>query len=158
MTDEQQLKVQAFLDGELPEREARDVAALLARDSEANALLTELRHTRQAFKDSEPAVKLPESREFYWSKIEREIARLEPEAAPARSPSVFTLLRRILIPLAATAALVMAALWGGVQTGLLGGGSPESAAEMTSADSDAFTYHDYANGTTLVWFSYPAER
>ena len=43
---EQQLKLQAFLDGELPEQEARDMAALVARDAEAADLVAELRHTR----------------------------------------------------------------------------------------------------------------
>ena len=43
MNEEQQLKLQAFVDGELPEAEARGVAAELARNSEATALLNELR-------------------------------------------------------------------------------------------------------------------
>ena len=54
MDYETQLKLQAFLDGELPEQEARDVAALVARDSEATDLLTELRNTRKALADFEP--------------------------------------------------------------------------------------------------------
>ena len=40
-----QLKLQAFLDGELPEAEASEVAKWLARDREAAALLEELRNT-----------------------------------------------------------------------------------------------------------------
>ena len=43
-----QLKLQAFLDGELPEAEANEVANWLARDREAVALLAELRNTRKA--------------------------------------------------------------------------------------------------------------
>jgi len=30
--------------------------------------------------------------------------------------------------------------------------------ETTFADAGAFTYRDYASGTTLVWVSYPAEN
>ena len=43
-----QLKLQALLDGELPEAEASEVANWLARDREAAALLEELRNTREA--------------------------------------------------------------------------------------------------------------
>ena len=87
MTEEQQLKLQAFLDGELPDPEAHEVAAWLARDADATALLGELRNTQKALVDFEPELKVPESREFYWSKIEREIHRLEPTTAPAESRS-----------------------------------------------------------------------
>ena len=88
-----QLKLQAFLDGELPEDEAREVASLIARDEEARALHAELKNTRRAIKDSQPNVKLPESREFFWSKVERDIQQLQPVQAisPAmRRPRPFT--------------------------------------------------------------------
>src|SRR5688572_6098577 len=97
MTEDQQLKLQAFLDGELSEKEAREMASWLARDAEATALAGELRNTRKALKDSEPNIRVPESREFYWSKIQREIER-EPAPAPERSASVFGILRRLLVP------------------------------------------------------------
>ena len=94
---ETQLKVQAYLDGELSEAEAREVANLLARNREALTLHTELRNTRKALVGSEIGVELPESREFFWSKIEREIQRLEPsDPAPVPVPW-FTRLRRLLI-------------------------------------------------------------
>lgn len=156
MNEEQQLKLQAFIDGELPEEEAREISAWLAQDEEAIALSRELRHTRQALKSSVANVRVPESREFYWSKIQREIERLEP--APRRVPqkSWFQMLRRVLIPAGAVAALAMIGIFAGKQ-----GWSEVSVStgtEMVLADSNALTYHDYANGTTLVWVSYPAER
>jgi len=153
---EVQLKVQSFLDGELPEKEARDVAALLARDGDAKALLNELRNTRQALSGFEPAVKLPESRDFYWSKIAREIERSTPVTEPVRD-SLWTRFRRVLIPAGAVAACVLIALIAGVQSGVVGT-SVGTNSEMTMSDPNAFTYHDYASGTTLVWMSYPAER
>ena len=105
----QQLKLQAYLDGELPEAEAREVANWLARDREAVALLTELRNTRQALAGFEAGFRVPESEDFYWSKIRREIERLEPVEAPVR-PAIpwFKRLRGLLIP--AAAAAVLAAL------------------------------------------------
>ena len=146
-----QLKVQTYLDGELPASEARDVANFLARDQEAVALLAELRNTRQALVGTEIGVTLPESREFFWSKIQRDILSQE-RGQPAKRPvSFFTGWRRFLIPLGAVSALCLAALI------TLSGGSGVSLVETAVADPNAFTYHDFSTDTTLVWFSYPAE-
>lgn len=157
MTEEQQLKLQAFLDGELPETDAREVAAWLARDADATALAGELRNTRQALADFEPALKLPESREFYWSKIKRDIERSAPAPASVKSVSPFTLLRRILLPLGGVAVLAL----GGVLTlHQLSGGSGVQPIQVNAvlADAGAFTYRDQSQGMTVVWLSYPAEK
>lgn len=157
MNEEQQLKLQAFLDGELPEDEARETASWLARDAGATALLNELRNTRKAFKGSEANVQLPESREFFWSKIEREIQRLEPVSQAAPSVSLLERLRRLLVPMGAVAALVLAGLFTYNQLGL-GGLSHSTEVEMAMADSNGFTYRDYSAGMTLVWLPFPAEN
>ena len=157
MTEAQQLKLQALLDGELPENEAREAASWVARDAEATALLAELRNTRKALAGFEPGIKLPESREFYWSKIEREIRRLEPEPRVAESPALLRRLCRLLVPAGALAALMAIVTVAVVQSGVFGpSGGAET--EMALAGSGTFTYHDYANGTTLVWLDFPAER
>jgi len=156
MTDEQQLKLQSFLDGELPEKDARDVAAWLARDADTTALATELRNTRKALANFESDVKLPESREFYWSKIEREIQRREPAAETAAPVPWFALFRRWLMPAGAVAALAAIMFFARMQPGLLGTVHVPDL-EKTVADAGAFTYHDDNSGTTLVWVDYPAE-
>src|SRR5476649_2494344 len=97
MNQEQQLKLQALLDGELPENEAREILAWTQRDSAAAGLLTELRNTRAAMAKSEPQLSVPETREFFWSKIEREIQRQEPKTMSTPKVSIFTLLRRLLL-------------------------------------------------------------
>ena len=154
MTEEQQLKLQSFLDGELPEAEQRETASWLARDAEATALVNELRNTRKALKGSEANIRLPESREFFWSKIEREIQRLEPVAQTKPSVSLFDYLRCLLVPMSATAVLVIA---GFITYNQLGLGRPTET-EMAMADSNTFTYHDYSAGMTLVWLPFPAEN
>jgi anti-sigma factor RsiW len=151
-----QLKLQAFLDGELPEAETNEVANWLARDKEATALLAELRNTRKAMVGFEIGVELPESREFFWSKIEREIQRQErPESARAGIPRLARL-RWLLAPAAAVALLLV----GGLVATRHGGSSrlPDGAEiETAQADTKAFTYRDYESGMTLVWLSYPAD-
>jgi anti-sigma factor RsiW len=155
MTNEQQLKLQAFLDAELAEADMREMAALLARDADAAGLLGELKNTRNALKNFEPALKVPASREFYWSKIKREIERSVPVEAPARSVSLFTLLRRILVPVGAVAALAVA---GFITVHQFSGGPRAIAVNSLLADAGAFTYRDQSQGMTVVWLSYPAEN
>jgi len=157
MTYDEQLKLQAYLDGELPEAEARALANWLAQDREAVALHAELRNTRKALAGFEVGVTLPESREFFWSKIEREIRRLEPTEPPRPRPSVFAAWRRFLVPAGAVAALALVALVASKQPGLVSG-SRGPDLEAALADPGAFTYRDYETGTTLVWLSYPAEE
>jgi anti-sigma factor RsiW len=152
-----QLKLQALLDGELPEGEASEVTQWVARDREAAALLAELRHTRGALAGFDAGVRLPESREFFWSKVEREIQRLETPAAKPARVSYLTLLRRFLVPASAVAAVLMAGLMLNRPAGLTGR-TVGTEIETALADSGAFTYRDYSAGTTLVWLSYPAEN
>ncbi len=154
MNRDLQLKLQAYFDGELPAREVREVEAALALDAEARALVAEWKQTRIALAAFEDGLKLPESREFYWSKIQRAIALAErPEPTRVHVPW-FLAWRRWLVPAGAVAAVTIAALLAITEW------APAPNAEMKSsiADAGAFVYRDYANGTTLVWLSYPAEN
>jgi anti-sigma factor RsiW len=145
-----QLKLQACLDGELSPRRARRLQGRLAGDPEAQALLRELKATTGALAAFDQDLKLPESREFFWSKIEREIRRL-PQPEPARAPaSLLAGWRRWLTPAGALAAVLLAAL-------LLGRPARAPQIESGLADSGALTYRDFAASATIVWLSYPAE-
>jgi anti-sigma factor RsiW len=148
----EQLRLQAYLDGELSEGESREIAELLAQDPGATALLAELRDTRNAIHAFGEDIRLPESREFYWSKIQREIERQGRSSdAPERKVSWMTLLRRSLIPVSALASVLLIGM-------LMMRESPMLGSETALDDSGAFTYHDFAAGATLVWLSYPADK
>jgi anti-sigma factor RsiW len=158
MNQDVQLKLQAYLDGELPPGEAKAVTELLASDAEARGLLTELTNTRNAIADHEAEMKVPVTREFYWSGIRREIERGE-RVLPVQSQptSFFAALKRMLVPAGGVAAVLLAVVVAGRQfyppsTGI------RVEAETTFEDSGAFTYRDYTSGTTLVWVNYPAEN
>ena len=156
MNYETQLKLQSLLDGELPEGDAREVAAQVARDPQAAALLAELRHTREAVAGFENGIRLPESREFYWSKIQREIERLEPCAAPkARALSLWSYLRRLAVP---ATALALVAIAGFVASRGVQGVGTAGFTEISISDTEALTYRDFSADTTLVWLSYPADN
>ncbi|WCJ59208.1 hypothetical protein NXS98_16040 [Fontisphaera persica] len=108
-----QLKVQAYLDGELPDTEARQVEAWLAQDAELRGLLSELRATRDALRDNEPEVKLPVPHALYWSGIERAIAQAEaarPQPQPTAAQRWLAWLQRYLAPAAAVAAVALLAI------------------------------------------------
>lgn len=155
MTEEQQLKLQAFLDKELPEADSREVEAWLANDADAVALRDELKNMSRALAGSELESKVPESREFYWSKIKREIERTGPKPERVETVSFFTTLRRALMPLGAVAVLTLV---GFITLRGFSGGQRPIAVNSMLADAGAFTYRDETQGMTVVWLSYPAEN
>jgi len=82
MNSDTQLKIQAYLDNELSPGEARKIAATLSSDRDLQELYGELQATKETLRANEPEVKLGDSREFYWSQIQRRIATAEREPAP----------------------------------------------------------------------------
>jgi negative regulator of sigma E activity len=145
MKHELEIKVQAWLDGELPEREARQVGEWVARDAEASALAQELGCIRQAMSGNETAGVLGEGREFYWSKIQRQIQR---EAGRGRSDDLpwHVRLRKYMAPLAGAAALacvLLMAVWQGAPT--------FDEISSTSEGMEAVTFHDQSAQMTVVW-------
>ena len=148
-----QLKLQAYLDGELSESEAKEVAKWLAQDQEAVLLHSELKNTRQALAAGEKPFTLPESREFFWSKIEREISRLEAPEPVRQRESLLARWRKLLVPISAAAVLGIVIL---TAIGPIESSGPDS--EVASEDSNGFVYRDDAGGTTLVWLSYAEEN
>jgi anti-sigma factor RsiW len=155
MKEDIQLKLQAYLDGELPTGETKAVTDLLACNGEARDVLVELTNTQAAIASHEAEIKVPSTREFYWSGIRREIERRE-KSTPVQV-SIFGLLRRMLVPASGVAAVLIAVMLAGQQFYFPNGALREEV-ETTFEDSGAFTYRDYASGTTLVWMDYPAEN
>lgn len=156
MNAEFQLKLQAHFDGELAGREAQEIEATLAADPAARALLAELRNTRGALAGFESEIKLPEAREFYWSKIQRDILRQEQTLGARPDPRSWW--QRLLVPAGTFATLAIAGLLAAHQMGWLGGSFRSPQIETFLADSGAMTYRDELERTTVVWFSYPSEN
>ena len=150
MNEDLQLKLQAYLDGELPSGEAQAMRDLLADDATARDLLVELTNTRDVIVAHEATIKLSESREFYWSKIQREISREAKSVAVVPQFSLFAWLHRALVPAGATAALAIAVMLS------LPHANGAGDVSITSSDTATFTYQNYATGTTLVWLDYGA--
>jgi len=147
---EAQIKLMAYLDGELPEREAVEVREWLARDEEARALLAELQNTGAALAGHEAGLKLPETREFFWSKIQGEIARAEKAPAAAGTVSVWQWVRQHLMPVGGVALLTCLLALMIARPGRTG--SLYGELEMASDDMGAYTYRDHQQKMTMVWF------
>jgi anti-sigma factor RsiW len=146
MKHDLELKVQAWLDGELPDHEARRLGEWIARDAEASALAAELGGVRQSMARQEAVVVLDESREFYWSKIHRQIQR---EAAVRRPDGLpwYARWRKYMGPLAGMAALGCVLLLTVARSG-----SPTfDEVSSTGEGMEAVTFHDQSAQMTVVW-------
>lgn len=157
MNGELQLKLQAWVDGELAGDEARRLEALVANDQAAAALVKELQMTHGFLAGHEPIRAVPASREFYWSQIRRQIEREEAPAAAMAAPAGWTVflgaLRRFMIP-ASGLALVM--LVGALSVKYFGPASFEEAMPMIevenlSADMSSISYRSHADKMFVVY-------
>lgn len=108
MKQEDKLKIQAWLDGELAPQESARIADLIDNDLEAKELSEDLRAMQKALEVGEKTAVLEDSREFYWSQVERQIEAEEPIAENAQpelmSGSLGNALRW-LIPVGSLAAI-----------------------------------------------------
>lgn len=151
-TLETQLKIQAYLDGELPPAETRQVEGLLATDQQGRQLLEELRFTSTALRENEPAAKLPVSGDFFWSQVQRGIAAAESrETTPDPIPWL-AMLRRMFLPVSGLALVALLAI--GIAT--LTGEDPERhfvQVENLSEEMDTTTFRYQSEKMFVVWVS-----
>jgi len=85
MKQEDRLKIQAWLDGELAPQESGKMADLVDLDSEAKSAAEELKILKNLLKSGENEAKIEDSRDFYWSQIQRQIE--SEKLTAAREPS-----------------------------------------------------------------------
>lgn len=107
MKQEDRLKIQAWMDGELAPREAAQTKELTQKDPEARALAEELGLVSDCLKTGEKLAVLDEPREFYWSQIELQIEAEEPMPTPQHGRPVAAggAFLRWLIPVGSLAAI-----------------------------------------------------
>lgn len=154
MNQDLELKLQAYLDGELSESDAKGVSALLEADAAAQALYVELQHTSRLLKGNEPELRLPESREFFWSKIEREIQRLDAE--PVRTaPWWMGFVRRHLASVSGVGVAAALLLVAALQMNWV---SPDLLEEIENPleETSSFSFRSESQKMTVVWISSPS--
>jgi anti-sigma factor RsiW len=158
MNGDLQLKLQAWVDGELASDEARRVESLVASDREAAALVSELRTTRTILSGNEAERMVPASRDFYWSQIRREIERAEAQSATAtsprgRAPHFWNAFRRMLVP---TAGLGLVVCMAALSVKYFGPSTLEDAVQMIevenlSEDMSSMSYRSHADKMFVVY-------
>ena len=151
------LKLQAYLDGELSSSDARQAVDLLDKNPEAKSLFEELKATKSLLARNELEVAVPESREFYWSKIAREIGRQE-SGSPRdarESAGVRAWWLRLAAPAGAVAVLALVVSIALKSTSIL---SPSWVALSEAHEIDtpleetsSITFRSEAAGMTVVW-------
>ncbi|MGP8199943.1 MAG: hypothetical protein ACLQU4_10615 [Limisphaerales bacterium] len=144
MNDNIELDLQAWLDGELPAAKGRCIDTAIAGDEEAGRLIAELQFVKDSLAGNEMARTVPETREFYWSKIEREIECQTQAQAPRR-----VIWPRWLAPAAGFGALACLLLLAVIPI------TPPAFDETSSTGEgmEAITFHDQAAGMTVVWLT-----
>jgi anti-sigma factor RsiW len=156
---ERELKLQAYLDGELPAAEAAEVERWLDQDAQMAALSTELKHTKTALRAGEVEVKCPETREFYWSKIARSIEADERKAERATSRDL-PWWRKLMLPVGALAALAVTLTMLQIrdphslptqQSVQIAEAVNAASVEQLDESMGAITYKDNSEGVTVVW-------
>lgn len=148
MKPDLELKLQAWLDGELSAPETRRIGLEIAGDAEATRFVTDLQSIKTALAGNETAMPVPETREFYWSKIERQIQRETPvpRTVPAPRPAAW---RHWLSPLAGFAGLACM-LYLAVRPPSL---PTFDEISSTGEGMEAVTFHDQSAGMTVVWLA-----
>ncbi len=149
MNQESKLKLQAYLDDELSGRELKKVTAWLEADPEARALHAELKGIKSVLAANEPEAAVPETREFYWSKIERAIQQSHRES-PGFLPG-YPQWFRIFAPAVGAALLLVA----GVSAVRLAT-APSALSylheiETPLEDTSAISFHSQSAGMAVVW-------
>jgi anti-sigma factor RsiW len=152
MKHEDELKIQGYLDNQLPPAERREIADLISRDSAAHSLYEALAATKTLLVQNEPDYKLAETREFYWSKIEREIQK----TAPPRPEPVLRLglnwqnwwVR--LVGAGAAAVLLGTVILSSLRLDTLEPSYDPQEIE-SPADMSAITFHSESANMTVVW-------
>ncbi len=156
---ERELKLQAYLDGELPAAEAAEVERWLDEDAQMIALSAELKQMKVALSTGELAVKCPETREFYWSKIARTIEAEARQAERATSREL-PWWRKLMLPVGALAALAVTLTMlqtkdphalPSKESAIIAEAVNAASVEQLDESMGAITYKDSSEGVTVVW-------
>jgi hypothetical protein len=151
MNWETQLKLQAYLDHELSQRESEQCATWVANDPDARALCTELSGINALLKGNELEFKLPETREFYWGKIEKAITQ---EPRLRTSNSFFTKYQRWIRLFAPSAGLALLLVTAIMLIKFPNGPASVShlhEIEVPREDTSAISFYSQSAGMTVVW-------
>ncbi len=151
MSSEQMLEIMAFVDGELDAGRQAGVQRLLSSDAEASALHRELSQMQQLVRSHEPIGSVTDTREFYWSQIQRRIAAEEKIAAKATAPKQgFATWLRWLAPALGVAAVAVVVT---LQQATPAITEIANNVDSSQNESSSLTYRSDVDGVTVHWIN-----
>jgi len=156
MKEELQLDLQAYLDGELSSKDAREVAARIEIDPEASALHTQMQQTSALLKGNEVDRRLPQTREFFWSQIERQISR-EEQRGTTSAPWWLEFLRRHVGAVSGVGVAAALVILGAVQLNLVSGDLLEEI-DNPLDETTSFSFRSESQKMTVVWIANPSSK
>lgn len=149
MNEPDLIKLQAYLDGELSDKEAVKVKDWLAADPEAQAFYQELSHTKSLLHGNEPVRPFPCAPEFYWSQIQRQITTVRHAPAPTPHPW-FARWWKLLVPASAMALFaLMISLQNPGSGTMVSLNGMEIQTEIPGAN--VMTFRSDTEGISVVW-------
>ena len=133
------LEIQAYADGELSSGRVAEIERLLVVDPRSKAQYLELVGVRDAIQEHEAQIVVPETREFFWSQIQRRIAQAEKAAAiPVRERYQRWNVLRWFAPVLALAAVLVVV-------------SVRQPGVSTPIEVTTVTFHSDVDGVTFHW-------
>ena len=152
-------RIQALVDGELPENDRSVVEASLKSDPDLQTLHEALLSEKKWLKGNEQERCVPEPRDFYWSKIESAIEREDAKSAtPSNQARPLGFWLRWLLPVGGLAAALFFAMI--VQFGGPTNPAPstQKASSYHEVDSpldtgSLITFRSETEGVTVFWIS-----
>jgi anti-sigma factor RsiW len=149
-TNEMVLDLQAYVDGELDPGRRAEVERVIGSDVEARRMVEGLRQVSCLLRENEPAIQVPETREFYWSQIQRRIAAAEKAESRAvmEAGGAAHWLRWLLPAFAVAAVAVMVVLPRSSAGTRISGGSFADLGDPVS-----LTFHSDTDCLTIHWIN-----
>lgn len=150
--NEHMLDLQAYVDGELPEDRRRQVEAALPSDLDARELVAGLRQLSSLLRGHEPKAQVPESREFYWNQIRRQIeaGQGRPETVAATTTTAASTaagwLRWVIPALGVATVAVVVSMRSVPREMTLAAGD-----DVTLADVSSTVFRSESDGVTVHW-------
>ena len=153
--NEIELKIQALVDGELTESEAEQIRECMGNDVRFQILYAQLIQTKDLISKHEMPRILPESGDFYWTKIAQEIGGVEPANQVSNNSLVIKWLFRRLAPLLGIAAIVLLITL--QQPSMLDLDiefESDHELELVDDDIEVMTFNSFDDSMSIVWLDY----
>jgi len=151
MKIEEMLDLQAHADGELEAGRQVEVERWLREDAGARELHERLVRVRDQVRLGEPQFTVPETREFYWSQIQRRLAGTRQEAAVSGGSKMPDWMRWLAPALGVAAVALVLVVQDRAPT--VADDQRATVVSMAHAEVTSVVYRSDSTGATIHWIN-----